>query len=150
MGSLGELRDRYRLNAIAPMGSNLYANCMQLASSLLQKLHDSMAPRVLSLSESQPSVRLAILFSGGLDCTILAMLAHHLLPLSETIDLINVAFENPRKSAYLNATEQVSDPYMICADRINSRNTFKQLVELTGYKRRWRLLEVGEKHVSSI
>ncbi|KAG8985492.1 hypothetical protein FRB90_004662 [Tulasnella sp. 427] len=38
----------------------------------------------------------AVLFSGGIDCTVLAYLAHQHLPLSEPIDLLNVAFENPR------------------------------------------------------
>ncbi|KAF8423401.1 asparagine synthase-domain-containing protein [Tirmania nivea] len=40
--------------------------------------------------------RVGILFSGGLDCTILARLAHEVLPPHEAIDLLNVAFENPR------------------------------------------------------
>eukprot|EP00796_Vickermania_ingenoplastis_P000485 gene485-265_t len=33
-----------------------------------------------------------ILFSGGIDCTVLAALAHYLLPLDTPIELINVAF----------------------------------------------------------
>jgi hypothetical protein len=41
-------------------------------------------------------VKLAILFSGGLDCTVLARMAHEILPLDQPIDLLNVAFENPR------------------------------------------------------
>ncbi|KAG8943635.1 hypothetical protein FRC04_002594 [Tulasnella sp. 424] len=40
--------------------------------------------------------RVVVLFSGGIDCTVLAYLAHKHLPLSEPIDLLNVAFENPR------------------------------------------------------
>lgn len=40
--------------------------------------------------------KLAVLFSGGLDCTVLARMAHDLIPLGEHIDLLNVAFENPR------------------------------------------------------
>ena len=42
------------------------------------------------------SARVAILFSGGLDCTVLACIMHTILPLSQPIDLLNVAFENPR------------------------------------------------------
>ncbi|KAI6005188.1 asparagine synthase-domain-containing protein [Pisolithus orientalis] len=41
--------------------------------------------------------RVAVLFSGGIDSTMLAFLAHRHVPGDETIDLINVAFENPRK-----------------------------------------------------
>lgn len=37
-----------------------------------------------------------MLFSGGLDCICLAALADQHLPLTESIDLLNVAFENPR------------------------------------------------------
>jgi hypothetical protein len=40
--------------------------------------------------------RLAVLFSGGIDCTILALLADKYIPLDEPIDLLNVGFENPR------------------------------------------------------
>jgi asparagine synthetase B (glutamine-hydrolysing) len=40
--------------------------------------------------------RLAILFSGGVDCTTIARFAHDVLPPKEPIDLLNVAFENPR------------------------------------------------------
>ncbi|KDQ63848.1 hypothetical protein JAAARDRAFT_203227 [Jaapia argillacea MUCL 33604] len=43
------------------------------------------------------SPRVAVLFSGGIDSTILAFFAHQHLPLEEPIDLLNVAFENPRK-----------------------------------------------------
>ncbi|KAF8538739.1 asparagine synthase-domain-containing protein [Trichophaea hybrida] len=41
-------------------------------------------------------VRLAILFSGGVDCTTIARIAHEVLPPEEPVDLLNVAFENPR------------------------------------------------------
>jgi len=43
------------------------------------------------------SARVAVLFSGGIDSTICAFLAAKHVPLDEPIDLLNVAFENPRK-----------------------------------------------------
>ncbi len=43
----------------------------------------------------ETSTRVAILFSGGLDCSVIAWLIHALLPSNEAIDLINVGFENP-------------------------------------------------------
>jgi asparagine synthetase B (glutamine-hydrolysing) len=46
--------------------------------------------------DQEHNVRVAVLFSGGLDCTVLARMAHDLLPVGDHIDLINVAFENPR------------------------------------------------------
>ncbi|KAG9094355.1 hypothetical protein FS749_012640 [Ceratobasidium sp. UAMH 11750] len=51
---------------------------------------------------SRPESRLGILFSGGIDCTVLAFLADRHIPPEEPIDLLNVAFENPRA---LNATK---------------------------------------------
>ncbi|KAJ3105234.1 Asparagine synthetase domain-containing protein 1, partial [Phlyctochytrium bullatum] len=45
---------------------------------------------------SLPPAPLAILFSGGLDCMVLAALAAVHLPPDAPIDLLNVAFENPR------------------------------------------------------
>jgi len=43
------------------------------------------------------SARVAVLFSGGIDSTVCAFLAHRHVPPDEPIDLLNVAFENPRK-----------------------------------------------------
>ncbi|GAA5808404.1 hypothetical protein MFLAVUS_001795 [Mucor flavus] len=45
---------------------------------------------------SKGQARVAILFSGGLDCICLAAFADKHLPLLESVDLLNVAFENPR------------------------------------------------------
>ena len=43
--------------------------------------------------------RVAILFSGGVDCTLLAALSTSFIPLDEPIDLLNVAFENHRSNS---------------------------------------------------
>ncbi|PVG04748.1 hypothetical protein CPB86DRAFT_721197 [Serendipita vermifera] len=51
-------------------------------------------PRYNSLDAT--SSRVAVLFSGGIDSTVIAFLAHRHLPVTEPIDLLNVAFENPR------------------------------------------------------
>lgn len=48
------------------------------------------------MHSTKGQARVAILFSGGLDCICLAALANEYLPMSESIDLLNVAFENPR------------------------------------------------------
>jgi hypothetical protein len=49
-----------------------------------------------TLLQPERPAKVAILFSGGLDCTVLARLAHDILPSDQVIDLLNVAFENPR------------------------------------------------------
>ncbi|KAI0724371.1 asparagine synthase-domain-containing protein [Cerioporus squamosus] len=43
--------------------------------------------------------RVAVFFSGGIDSTVVAFLADRHVPPEEPIDLLNVAFENPRKQA---------------------------------------------------
>jgi len=47
--------------------------------------------------EAKGHARVAVLFSGGIDSTVITFLAHKHIPIDEPIDLLNVAFENPRK-----------------------------------------------------
>lgn len=78
-------------------------------------------------------VRIAILFSGGLDCTLLAMLAHRVAPPEETIDLLNVAFEN------LRTGEGYQTP-----DRLLGRRSHAELLELCKpQKDRFRFVEIN-------
>jgi asparagine synthetase B (glutamine-hydrolysing) len=76
-------------------------------NSLLRELSASVAARVALSPYTSPAAppvslhaerkaRIAILFSGGLDCTTLALLADDQLAEGEEIDLMNVGFENPR------------------------------------------------------
>jgi hypothetical protein len=61
---------------------------------------------------SLPPARILILFSGGLDSTVLAALAHHALPENEPIDLINVCFDrgaSPDRASSLDALEELSE-----------------------------------------
>ena len=68
----------------------------------LEKWMDkSLRLRILNIPDpphqgTPAEVKLAVLFSGGLDCTVLARMVHDILPLDQPIDLLNVAFENPR------------------------------------------------------
>ena len=85
--------------------------------------------------------RVAVLFSGGLDCSVIAWLIHTLLPPSDPIDLINVAFENPRSVAAQKTRPQ--DVYNICPDRITGRSGWEELRRLTSKMgRQWRFVEV--------
>ncbi|KAK5110353.1 hypothetical protein LTR62_006061 [Meristemomyces frigidus] len=79
-------------------------------------------PQPLSTEHSPQWSRLAILFSGGLDCTVLARLAHDILPINEKIDLLNVAFENPR----VHKTSE-GNVYELCPDRITGRTSYHEL-----------------------
>jgi asparagine synthetase B (glutamine-hydrolysing) len=118
--------------------------------TLRHKLVESLKPRVLDVPEppnvtSNIDVRIAILFSGGLDCTILARLAHDLVPLAQGLDLINVAFENPRQVA-LRAKQphlQASDIYEGCPDRVTGRKAFAELQSACP-GRYWRFIAVNK------
>ncbi|KAI1741351.1 asparagine synthase-domain-containing protein [Xylaria scruposa] len=116
---------------------------------LKYRLIESLKPRVLDVPEppstiSEIDARIAILFSGGLDCTVLARLAHDLVPLSQGLDLINIAFENPRQVA-LEAKQphlRASDTYEGCPDRATGRKAFAEL-KSSCPGRYWRFIAVN-------
>ena len=143
---------------------------------LRDHLHRSLEHRILNIPEppgdvANTNVRVAVLFSGGLDCSIIARMAHDLLPPNQEIDLINVAFENPRvvqaaqnqknlriskkgRESNLSARPKTLElpsssedtlhisPYEICPDRETGRKTFQELVRVCP-GRTWRLVAVS-------
>ncbi|KAK7752888.1 hypothetical protein SLS62_005230 [Diatrype stigma] len=103
-------------------------------SILRHWISESLKLRVLNVPEpsdvpSDIDTRVAVLFSGGLDCTVLVRLVHEVLPSEQGIDLINVAFENPRQVAIF--AKQPNPPkggfYESCPDRITGRKSFAEL-----------------------
>ncbi|KAJ4385512.1 hypothetical protein N0V93_009940 [Gnomoniopsis smithogilvyi] len=121
--------------------------------SLRHHLTESLKLRVLnvptppSMSDQQPQWRVAVLFSGGLDCTVLARLCHDLLPQDQGVDLINVAFENPRVAANAKKSKDQAmldsfDIYEVCPDRITGRKSFAELQAVCP-GRTWRFLCVN-------
>ncbi|KAL6304254.1 asparagine synthase-domain-containing protein [Sparassis latifolia] len=67
---------------------------------LTAHLDRSVMLRVRNIPRSSASsgqAKVAVLFSGGIDSTMLAFLASRHVDPDEPIDLLNVAFENPRK-----------------------------------------------------
>lgn len=70
----------------------------KVLADLRAELATAVRQRVLHLPPNPPlpDAQVAILFSGGLDCTTLALIADQVLGQDQKIDLINVAFENPR------------------------------------------------------
>ncbi|KJZ78379.1 hypothetical protein HIM_02417 [Hirsutella minnesotensis 3608] len=111
---------------------------------LRQKLEESLRSRVLQIPvpprAAPTDARIAVLFSGGLDCTVLARLTDAILPAEQAIDLISVAFENPRLAAQHHANSQ-PNLYELCPDRITGRKSFQELTEVCP-KRSWRLVTV--------
>lgn len=72
---------------------------------------------------NERKVNVAILFSGGLDCTLLARLTHHTLHPNQEIDLVNVAFENPR----IHKPDGIRSFYETCPDRMTARSSLIEL-----------------------
>ena len=91
----------------------------------------------------QNDSKIAILFSGGLDCTVLARLVHDILPIEECVDLLNVAFQNPRVHRSLeNANRMYPSPYELCPDRITGRTSYGELQKACP-GRIWRFVEIN-------
>jgi asparagine synthetase B (glutamine-hydrolysing) len=123
-------------------------------SQLEQLLRDSLASRVLNIPDppSQPGcskdgaptpARLAILFSGGLDCTVLARISHALLPASEPIDLLNVAFQNPRIHKASNTDAEAFEAALeSCPDRVTGRASYAELCQVCP-GRQWRFVAIN-------
>ncbi|WFD32702.1 hypothetical protein MSPP1_003752 [Malassezia sp. CBS 17886] len=123
--------------------------CVQLVAALC----DSVRQRVTGIRTAAPvqsahSAHAAVLFSGGLDCTVVARLAHEYVPPSQPIDLVTVAFENPRAIRAARAAggdagpgDFPHDPYAV-PDRITARLSHAELQQCTP-ARRWNLVEVN-------
>ena len=114
-------------------------------------LCESLKLRVLNIPEPPNSlteidVRVAVLFSGGLDSTTLARLAHDLVPSDQGIDLINVAFENPRQVSNDKTLPHLDakDMYEACPDRKTGRKAFAEL-KAACPTRHWRFIAVRSK-----
>lgn len=111
-----------------------------------ESLGNAVRRRVTSISQiyrnhgTEASV--AVLFSGGLDCTTLALLAHQHIPAHESIDLINVAFENPRSLSNLSQRTEGAIPDLFAVpDRKTGESSWMELCKLAP-SRLWRFVKV--------
>lgn len=111
--------------------------------SLLYRLQPSVELR-LPERHRPDHPPIAILFSGGLDCTLLARIIHEVIHTNAQIDLLNVAFENPRIHKNIEG-----DVYETCPDRITARSS---LVELrnTCPGRHWNLVCVNVPYTETL
>lgn len=114
-------------------------------SELAQQLQSSLALRVQNIpipcSPTELPTCIAVLFSGGLDCSLLARLMHDILPPNHDIDLLNVAFENPRiaRAASINASSSSTSAYSLCPDRTTGLSSHAELLRVCP-GRKWRLV----------
>ncbi|PYH91191.1 asparagine synthase related protein, partial [Aspergillus ellipticus CBS 707.79] len=122
---------------------------------LEQKLRQSLALRIQNVRDPPTNscgsnVRVAVLFSGGLDCTLLARLSHEILPEGQAIDLLNVAFENPRVAAAAAGKEGMAGSvYENCPDRITGRSAFAELQRVCP-GRNWRFVAIDIPYVETV
>ncbi|KAL4730564.1 hypothetical protein ACLX1H_002600 [Fusarium chlamydosporum] len=125
-------------------------------SRSVQELHirlvESLRLRVLDVplppNATSTDARVAVLFSGGLDCTVLARLSHDLIPSDQCIDLINVAFENPRIAGqFPNLSRE--ELYEKCPDRMTGRNAFAELSHVCP-GRQWRFVTVNVPYAENL
>ncbi len=137
----------------------------QARAELRRKLHEAVRLRVSNIpcppplvdsytdSDSDSAVaqeRVAVLFSGGIDCTLLACLIHDVLPPTEPVALVNVAFENPRSvEAYAktmktngHSPDAPSSAYDRCPDRLTGLSSFAELQRVAP-QRTWKLICVN-------
>lgn len=117
----------------SPEGERPLTSASPSVRALKDQLVESLKLRVLNIpnppSSGTGKARVAVLFSGGLDCTVLARLCHDILEPHQEIDLLNVGFENPRVGARLKkeANGKEVDLYEACPDRITGRKSFAEL-----------------------
>ncbi|KAL5534291.1 hypothetical protein ACEPAG_753 [Sanghuangporus baumii] len=161
-----------RVNDAMTNTSPLVSSLIDIPSTLLhvvENLLDHLGRSVRLMVQDIPyhtekgQARVAVLFSGGIDCTVLAYLADRYLPPDEPIDLLNVAFENPRKiqirsdcaenikkkrkSARSGTPDSVSvlgggrfEPYLV-PDRVTGLEELAEL-QTTCPRRQWNFVEV--------
>lgn len=123
-------------------------------SELYSRLKDSIELRTTSTARSIVSNgdhdHFAVLFSGGVDCTLLAFLLDQILPAACSIDLLNVAFENPRviAAAQKENSKKKADttislsPYNACPDRKTGLSSHAELCRLCP-ERKWRFIAIN-------
>ncbi|KAK0533740.1 hypothetical protein OC835_002926 [Tilletia horrida] len=114
------------------------------AQSFQGVLEDSVRRRVTSIRPytSSDKAHVAVLFSGGLDCSTIALLAHQHISPAQPIDLLNVALENPRslQAAARNGGGAKADAYDV-PDRQTGMATYAELKALAP-GRRWNFVKV--------
>ncbi|RVE58457.1 hypothetical protein OJAV_G00209640 [Oryzias javanicus] len=138
----------------------------EVVNRLIDVLSEAVRRRVLSLpfvtkdnspsSSAQASV--AILFSGGIDSMILAVLADKYVPVHQPIDLLNVAFKlkepknqsekklkKQKNKSNNSSTDQVRthlfSPFDV-PDRITGKAGVKELQDLN-HERQWNFVEIN-------
>jgi asparagine synthetase B (glutamine-hydrolysing) len=119
-----------------------------LQKSLCLRVADIPSLGQASENRTSEHANVAVLFSGGLDCTLLARLAHDILPVDQPIDLLNVAFDNPRSMAAASKVGPAVSAYESCPDRKTGRSSHLELIRVCG-GRKWRFIAIDVPYEES-
>ncbi|KAI8620324.1 asparagine synthase-domain-containing protein [Chytriomyces sp. MP71] len=100
--------------------------CVDALAACTALLSSSVKVRIETIHQQQgnESEPLAILFSGGLDCMLLAALAAKNMGAGASIDLLNVAFDNPRVRKAAAAQKKAAVKHV----KMNKKSLTKQAV----------------------
>lgn len=136
-----------QINTIVPSDNDVIESTpsQSAIAALIDQLKSSLRPRVKDIptfttyGEAQNPSRVAVLFSGGLDCTLLARLVHDILPYDQPVDLLNVAFENPRVNAAKTKQAPKEYDYLSCPDRGTGLKSYQELATVC-HERTWRFV----------
>ena len=114
----------------------------KLRASLISRLlHIQMCPKTTAAADT---ASVAVLFSGGLDCSVLACIAHEILSKKQDIDLLNVAFENPRvcQAAKITRRSEAPSSFNLCPDRITGLSSYAEILQKCP-GRTWRFVAIN-------
>uniref|UniRef100_A0A182NDD6 Glutamine amidotransferase type-2 domain-containing protein n=1 Tax=Anopheles dirus TaxID=7168 RepID=A0A182NDD6_9DIPT len=100
-------------------------NTAAFCKTCLQSRRDCLHPKV------------GILFSGGIDCSILALLADEFVPADNPIELLNVAFEKISRAKVQSSHIDWNVP-----DRVTGRTSLEELHRLRP-NRKWIFVEIN-------
>ncbi len=135
-----------RFNIDLPHADDTLDSSSSFVAALHAQLRESLKLRALNVPRPPGShtddIRVAILFSGGLDCTVLARLANEVVPADQGIDLINVAFDSRRGQTPTYNEVVAHDVYEQCPDRRTGKRAFAELKRVC-LARNWRFIAVS-------
>lgn len=87
---------------------------LRFVEKFLVQLRLSVKKRVTNIPKKTKALgSLGILFSGGVDCSVLALLAHEFVAETEPITLLNVAFETPKSNGSFDVPDRITGRYLI-------------------------------------
>ncbi|XP_054643974.1 asparagine synthetase domain-containing protein 1 isoform X2 [Dunckerocampus dactyliophorus] len=140
--------------------NNEVKGLIDILSEAVRRRVQSMPLSIQDDSETKDEATVAILFSGGIDSMILAVLANCHIPAHHPIDLLNVAFQlqepkvqkEPAKkqkhknklshSGQTDGTESQAFSSFDVPDRITGKSGLKELQDLAP-ERRWNFVEIN-------